>query len=155
MKRIKKLFKEHSFYLLFITLVEVILSITCTLAFVYTDRLSYEDSLIYNELGIEKLLENMYSSTWWALILFILAFIAICSITTICFKKLDYLFMGILSWILMFILAIDISNPLIDILITCLLFIPIILINIIAYRTEKKKINNIKPDKKKNKASNK
>lgn len=137
----KKLFKEHSPYLLFVTLIETLLSIVCIEAFVYSDTLNYSDSLVYNAIGIEKLLESMYSSTWWALILFTLAFITICSITTIVYKKMDYFFMGILGWILMLILAINISKPLTDSLITLLLFIPIIIINIIAYKTEKNKIN--------------
>lgn len=144
----KKIFKEHSIYLLFLTLIESILSIVCTLAFVYSDTLNYSDSLVYNAIGIEKLLESMYSSTWWALILFTLAFIAITSITTLVYKKLDYLFMGILGWILMLILAINVSKPLTDTLVTLLLFVPIIIINIIAYKTEKKKIEQTNKTKK-------
>lgn len=146
----KKIFKEHSPYLLFLTLVETILSIVCIEAFVYSDTLNYADSLVYNAIGIEKLLESMYSSTWWALILFTLAFITICSITTIVYKKMDYLFMGIMAWILMLILAINVSKPLTDILVTLLLFVPIIIINIIAYKTEKNKLNS-KPKKASNK----
>ncbi len=144
----KKLFKEHSPYLLFLTLVETILSIVCIEAFVYSDTLNYSDSLVYNAIGIEKLLESMYSSTWWALILFTLAFITICSITTIVYKKMDYLFMGIMGWILMLILAINISKPLTDIFVTLLLFIPIIIINIIAYKTEKNKLEEKNKNKK-------
>lgn len=147
MKNIKKLLKEHSPYLLFITLAEAIISIICTLAFVYSDRLSYSESLVYDAIGVEKLLETMYSSTWWALILFTLAFITICSIATIFYKKLDYLFIGILLWGLMLILAIDLTKPLLDVLMTLLLFIPIIIINIIAYKTEKQKINTKKRKK--------
>lgn len=144
----KKLIKEHSPYLLFLTLAEIILSVVCIEAFVYSDTLNYDDSLIYNALGIEKLLETMYSSTWWALILFTLAFITICSITTIVYKKLDNLFMGILAWIIMLLLAINVGKPLTDILLVLVLFIPIMGINIIAYRTEKNKLE-IKKDKKK------
>lgn len=144
----KKLFKEHSPYLLFLTLVETILSIVCIEAFVYSDTLNYSDSLVYNAIGIEKLLESMYSSTWWALILFALAFITMCSITTIVYKKMDYLFMGIMGWILMLILAINISKPLTDIFVTLLLFIPIIIINIIAYKTEKNKLEEKNKNKK-------
>lgn len=146
--KMKKIFKEHSPYLLFLTLVETILSVVCIEAFVYSDTLNYSDSLVYNAIGIEKLLESMYSSTWWALILFTLAFITICSITTLVYKKLDYLFMGILAWILMLILAINISKPLTDILVTLLLFIPIIIINIIAYKTEKTKLSKNDKSKK-------
>lgn len=137
----KKLIKEHSPYLLFLCLAEIIISIVSIEAFVYSDSLTYSDSLIYTALGIETLLESLYSSTWWALILFTLGFITITSVTSIVFKKLEYLFMSILGWVLMLLLAINIGNPIKDIIFVILLFIPIIAINIIAYKTEKQKLN--------------
>lgn len=152
MKLLKKLFKDNSPYLIFLTLAEVLLSIICTLAFVYSDTLSYADSQIFNALGIEKLLESIYSSTWWALILLILAFIAILSIATIYLRKMDYLFIGTLLWGEMLILAINLNNSLLDNLSIMFLFVPIIIINIIAFKEQKKKLE--KPQKgQKNKAS--
>lgn len=156
MNKIKTLFKEHSPYLIILTLLEIILSIICTLAFVYSDSLTYNESLIFNALGVEKLLQTLYSSTWWALILLLLALIAIFSLTSIVYKKLEYLFISICSWFVMFILAINFTKPISDILSVLLLFIPILIINIIAYKTEKEKLNKpIKTTKtkKKNKAS--
>lgn len=140
----KRLFKEHSPYLLILCLTEIVISIVSIEAFVYSDSLTYSDSLIYNAIGIETLLESLYSSTWWALILFTLGFITICSITSIVFKKLEYFFMGILGWGLMLILAINIGNPIKDILFVIALFVPILGINIIAYRTEKVKLTHKK-----------
>lgn len=152
MKLLKKLFKDNSPYLIFLTLAEVLLSIICTLAFVYSDTLSYADSQIFNALGIEKLLESIYSSTWWALILLILAFIAILSIATIYLRKMDYLFIGTLLWGEMLILAINLNNSLLDNLSIMFLFVPIIIINIIAFKEQKKRLE--KPQKgQKNKAS--
>lgn len=151
MKWLKKLFKDNSPYLVLLTLAEVILSTVCTMAFVYSDTLSYADSQIFNALGVEKLLESIYSSTWWALILLLLAFIAILSIATIYLRKMDYLFIGILLWGEMLILAINLNNSLLDNLSIMALFIPIIIINIIAFREQKKRLD-IKPSKK-NKAS--
>lgn len=151
MKWLKKLFKDNSPYLVLLTLAESILSVVCTLAFVYSDTLSYADSQVFNALGIEKLLESIYSSTWWALILLLLTFIAILSIATIYLKKMDYLFIGILLWGEMLILAINLNNSLLDNLSIMALFIPIIIINIIAFKEQKKKLE-IKPNKK-NKAS--
>ena len=151
MKWLKKLFKDNSPYLVLLTLAEVILSTVCTMAFVYSDTLSYADSQIFNALGVEKLLESIYSSTWWALILLLLAFITILSIATIYLRKMDYLFIGILLWGEMLILAINLNNSLLDNLSIMALFIPIIIINIIAFREQKKRLD-IKPSKK-NKAS--
>lgn len=152
MKWLKQLFKENSPYLVVLTLAEAILSIICTLAFVYSDTLSYADSQVFNTLGVEKLLESIYSSTWWSLILLILAFIAILSIATIYLKKMDYLFIGILLWGELLILAINLNNSLIDNLSILSLFIPIIIINIIAFKEQKKRLET-KTIKKKNKAS--
>ncbi len=136
----KKLIKEHSPYLLFLCLAEIIITIVSIEAFVYSDSLTYSDSLIYTAIGIESLLESLYSSTFWAFILFTLGFITITSITSILFKKIEFLFMSILGWVLMLLLAINIGNPIKDILFVILLFIPIILINIIAYKTEKQRL---------------
>ena len=114
MKKIKNLFKEHSPYLLILTLCEGILSLVCTLSFVYSDSLSYNDSLIYNSLGIEKLLETLYSSTFWALLLLILAFIFVLNITCIKYKNLEPGFISICLWVLMFILSINLTKSLMD-----------------------------------------
>ena len=105
----KKIFKEHSPYLLFLCVMEIIITIISIEAFVYSDSLNYSDSLIYSAIGIEKLLETMYSSTWWAFILFTLGFITIMTLTSIVYKKLEYLFISIMGWILMLLLAINIG----------------------------------------------
>ncbi len=144
MKKIKKLFKEHSPYLLILTLCEGLLSLVCTLSFVYSDSLSYDDSLIYNAIGVEKLLESLYSSTFWALLLLILAFIFVLNITCIKYKNLEHGFISICLWVLMFILSINLTKSLMDNLMTSLLFIPIIIINIVAYKTEESKLKKRK-----------
>ena len=126
----------------------MIISTVCTLAFVYTDTLNYADSLIFNELGMQKLLQSIYSSTWWALILTILALITIMSITTLVFKKLEYLFIGILLWVEMFILTLDFNKSPKDLFFSALLILPIIVINIIVYKKEKEKIETKKTSKK-------
>lgn len=141
MNNIKKLFKEHSIYILIVAFLETILSVICTISFVYTDTLSYENSIVFESLDIEKLLESIYSSTWWALILFLLFFIACMTITSIVYKKLDYFFISIIGWFEMLILAINLNDTLANLGTKLLLFIPIIIINIIAYREEKKKLN--------------
>ena len=56
-------------YLVVLAIIETILSLFSTISFIYTDTLNYADSLIIDALGIQKLLQNIYSSTWWALIL--------------------------------------------------------------------------------------
>ena len=143
----KKIFKENSKYLIILTIAEIILSIVSTMAFVYSDSLSYADSVVYEGIGIDVLLQNLYSSTFWALILVCIALISIMSIATLVFKKMDYLFIGIMGWIYLFILSINLTKPIGDILSTCAMFIPIIIINIICYKKEKEFIET-KPRKK-------
>ena len=144
----KKLLKENSLYLVILTIAEIIISTICTLAFVYTDTLNYDDSLIFNALGMQKLLQTIYSSTWWALILTILALIAILSVTTLVFKKLEYLFIGICLWVEMFILTLDFNKSPKDLFFSMLLILPIIIINIIVYKKEKEFLDNKKTSKK-------
>jgi hypothetical protein len=137
----KKLLKENSIYLVVLTIAEIIISSICTLAFVYTDTLNYDDSMIFNALGIQKLLQTIYSSSWWALILTILALIAILSVTTLVFKKLEYLFIGICLWVEMFILTLDFNKSPKDLFFSTLLILPIIIINIIVYNKEEEVLN--------------
>ena len=137
----KKLFKENSKSLICLTIAHLILSIVSTMAFVYSDSLSYADSVVYEGIGIDLLMQNLYSSTFWALILVCIALISIMSIATLVFKKMDYLFIGIMGWIYLFILSINLTKPIGDILSTCAMFIPIIIINIICYKKEKEFIN--------------
>ena len=59
---VKKLFKENSKYLICLTIAEIILSIVSTMAFVYSDSLSYADSVVYEGIGIDLLMQNLYTA---------------------------------------------------------------------------------------------
>ena len=144
----KKLFKEHSIYYLLLVLAEIVLSVVSTIAFVYTDSLSYANSLVYEQLGLETVMQNLYSSSFWALILVTIAMITIMSITTVVFKKIEYAFMGILGWVYLFILSLNFTKPVGEIISTSLMFIPIIILNIICYKKEKAKLNPVTNKKK-------
>ena len=65
----KKLWKNNSKLLLVVTLLELLLSLYFLIYFGYVDRLNYLDSqaLILSDLAL--LIQNMYTSTWWALII--------------------------------------------------------------------------------------
>ena len=137
---IKKFFKENSLYLIILTIAEFILSTVCTISFVYSDSLTYSESIIYQSLGVETLLQSIYSSTFWALILVLLAIIVMFSITCLVFRKIEYQFISLLGWIELFILSLNFTKPIGEILATCALFIPIIIINIICYKKEYDKL---------------
>ena len=137
---IKRFFKENSLYSIILTLAEFILSTVCTISFVYSDSLTYSESIIYQSLGVETLLQSIYSSTFWALILVLLAIIVMFSITCLVFRKIEYQFISLLGWIELFILSLNFTKPIGEILSTCALFIPIIIINIICYKKEYDKL---------------
>ena len=145
---IKKFFKENSLYLIILTIAEFILSTVCTISFVYSDSLTYSESIIYQSLGVETLLQSIYSSTFWALILVLLAIIVMFSITCLVFRKIEYQFISLLGWIELFILSLNFTKPIGEILSTCALFIPIIIINIICYKKEYDKLKLLNKKKK-------
>ena len=150
-KKIKQFFKENSMYAIVLVIAEIILSTICTIAFVYSDSLNYAESIVYQSLGVELLLQNIYSSTFWALILVVLDIIVIFSVTSIVFKKMEYFFISILGWIELFILSLNFTKPIGDIISTSAMFIPIIIINIICYRKQKAKLLLINKPRKKSK----
>jgi hypothetical protein len=144
----KKILKEHSIYMVVLTILTSVLSVIGTLSFVYTDSLNYQESVIMKTLNIEKLLEGIYSSTWWAFILLLLFFIAAGNILCMIYKDMKFMGASLACWIEMMILAINLKNSLIDNLLLLLLYVPIIIIYIIVYKKEKEKITKKTKSKK-------
>lgn len=144
-QKLKEIFKERSIFLTVLTAIETILAICMILSFVYSDSLNYADSQVLQSIGVQNLLENMYSSTWWGLILFLLSFISIFSITSLVYKKLEYLFISILLWFVMGITAINIGNGLAINISELAIFIPIIVLNTMAYYKQKDKLKKAEP----------
>ena len=145
----KNIIKENSLYLVGLAIAESVLSVIATLSFVYTDSLTYSKSLVIQMLGIEKLLETMYTSTWWALVLLLIFFVALFSIMTLLYKDLKYMVISIGCTIELFLLSINLTRSIGEILLNILIFIPIFILNIIAYRNESKKINETSKSKRK------
>ena len=139
----KKLIKENSIYLIVLTIVETIVSVIATISFIYTDSLTYSSSLLIQTLGIEKLLETMYTSTWWALILLLLFFVSLFQVMTLLYRDLKYMTISIGCLIELCILSINLTRPLTDILLNMLIFVPIFILTIISYRNEKKKLDEL------------
>ena len=150
----KNLIKENSMYLIILTIAEVLVSIFATITFIYTDSLTYENSLLIQSLGIEKLLETMYTSTWWALVLLLLFFVALFEVMTLLYRDLKYMTISIGCLVELLILSINLTRPITDTLLNMTIFIPIFVLTFIAYKNEKKKIEELnKPVKKTKKAS--
>ena len=146
----KNFLKEHSPYMLFIAIAESIISVIATISFVYTDSLTYSKSLVIQAMGIEKLLETMYTSTWWALVLLLVFFVALFAILTIIYKDLKFYGISFGCLVELLILSINLTAPIKNTLMNLLIFIPLFVLNVIAYKSEKKKIEeNTKTNTKK------
>lgn len=128
-----KFFKKNSKLLIIITGLEIILSLYFLIYLNYIDKLNYSS----NSHNLTLLVQNMYTSTWWALIVCMIVLISILSLTSIIYKKNYLHFISILIWITLLILALDFSKDFKYNLSNLAIFIPIILINIKAYFNQK------------------
>lgn len=133
----KKLFKENSKSLLIICILETILSLYFLIYFSYMDKLNYIESNLTNTSDLALLIQNMYTSTWWALIISFIILISILTITSIIYKKQEYHFIAICLWIMLFILALDFNKSISYNLSNIAIFIPIIFFNLISYKNQK------------------
>jgi len=136
----KKILKYNSKLLIIITILETMLALYFLVYLGYVDRLNYIESQSIAIEDLALLIQNMYTSTWWALIVSMIIFISIFTITSIIYKKNYLHFISILIWVMLFILAIDITKSFTYNLSNAAIFIPIILINIKAYFNQKKYI---------------
>lgn len=130
------MFKKRSKLLFIIIVLESILSIWSLFYFNYLDRLSYKDSVILSQPDLALLIENMFTNSWWALIILTISLITIFSIISFVYRDLKFQLMSILLWFVLFIIALDSQN----ILSTLMIFIPIIILNIVSYYKHKSKI---------------
>ena len=136
----KKIFKEHNKLLIIITFLEIILSLYFLIYFGYMDRLNYIESSTKTMSDLALLIQNMYTSTWWALIISFVILISTLTLTSIIYKKQEYHFISIILFIMLFILALDFTKSFKYNLSNIMIFVPIIVFNIMAYRNQKKLI---------------
>ena len=133
----KRVWNNNSKLLIILCLLEMILSIYFLLYFGYMDRLNYIESSTKTINDLALLIQNMFTSTWWALIISFIILISALTLTSIIYKK-EYLhFISIILWIMLFILALDFTKSITYNFSNIAIFIPIIIINIIAYKNEK------------------
>jgi len=133
----KKILKNNSKLLIILTILETILALYFLIYLGYVDRLNYIDSQSITIQNLTLLIQNMYTSTWWALIICMINLISIFTITSIVYRKNYLHFISILIWIILFILSLDFTKNFSYNLSNVAIFIPIILINIKAYFNQK------------------
>lgn len=140
----KKIWNNNSKLLIIITILELVLSIYFLIYFGYVDRLNYIESNMTTMSDLALLIQNMYTSTWWALIIVSVILISIFSITSIIYKRCEFHFISILIWCMLFILALDFTKGFTYNLSNLAIFIPIILINIKAYFNQREFLKSTK-----------
>ena len=137
MNKFKSLFKERSKLLFIITSLELILSIWFLSYFNYLDRLNYLESTSYPTKDLALLLQNMFTSTWWGLLILIICLISIFTLIAFIYKEEKFHLISILLWCILLILSINIKDTFINNLSSIGIFLPIIAINIVAFKNQK------------------
>lgn len=133
----KEFLKNRSKLMLILTLLEIVLAIWILVAFNYTDRMSYAEAISYNEDNLTLLFESMFTSTWYALIILTANLISIFSLVSAIFLKREFHFVSISLWCMLLVIALDFNTTLKANMATVAIFIPIILLNIVAYFNQK------------------
>ena len=126
----KKFIQDRSKLMLVLTILEIVLAVWILIAFSYSDRLTYAEAIEYNQDNLSLLLESMYTSTWYALIILTANLISIFSLVSTIFKKQEFHFVSISLWCVLMILAVDLNLNFMSNLSVLAIFIPIILLNI-------------------------
>lgn len=132
------MFQNRSKILFIIVLLEGIFSLWFLSYFNYLDRLSYKESINSSTADLALLVQNMYTSTWWALIILVFCLITIFSLTSFIFREIKPLFIALGLWVVLLILAINVKDSFINNLAVIGIFIPIYVANIIAYLKQSK-----------------
>ncbi len=134
----KKFLKNRSKLLLIVTILEIILSLWFLCYFNYLDRLSYAESVINTTKDLALLIQNMYTSTWWALIILVSCFIAIFALISFIYKESKYQLISCILWFILLLLALNIKDSFMSNISTICIFIPIMAANIIAFLNQRK-----------------
>ena len=140
----KKILEDRSKLMIILTIIEMFLALWILIAFNYSDRLSYAEAIEYNQDNLSLLFESMYTSTWYALIILTANLISIFSLVSTIFKKQEFLFVSFSLWCVLMILAVDYNISFKSNVATLAIFIPIILLNIVAYFNQKNILNKKK-----------
>lgn len=143
MNKIKKIFNKRSKLLFILTFFETVFTWYFLVYFNYMDRLNYIESISTKTQNLALVFQNMYTSTFWGLIIIILVFISIFAIISLIYNDQKYQLISLLLWIVLFTLAIDLKAGFKDNISILCIFVPIILVNYLAFKNQKT-ISNMK-----------
>ena len=141
MNKIKNIFNKRSKLLFVLTSLQIILTIWFLCYFNYLDRLNYYESITNKTDNLALLFQNMYTSTWWGLLILVLSFIAISSLVSFIYKDIKFQLISILLWGILLILAINLKDTFLNNLSIVCIFLPIIIMSVKAYFNQKAILN--------------
>ena len=141
MNKIKNIFNKRSKLLFVLTSLQIILTIWFLCYFNYLDRLNYYESITNKTDNLALLFQNMYTSTWWGLLILVLSFIAISSLVSFIYKDIKFQLISILLWGILLILAINLKDTFLNNLSIVCIFLPIIILSVKAYFNQKTILN--------------
>ncbi|MDD4706123.1 MAG: hypothetical protein PHS24_02785 [Bacilli bacterium] len=136
------MFEKRSKLFFTVILIQSIFSIWILFYFNYLDRLNYSESVANNTQDLALLIQNMYTSSWWALIVLTICLISIFSLVSFIYRDLKFQFMSISLMIILFILGLNFKDSFLNNISVICLFIPVILLNILCYFKQKKILHN-------------
>lgn len=137
-KMMKRLFKKRSKLLGLLTIGDNLLALFLLCYFNYLDRLNYAESVIHTTNDLALLIQNMYTSTWWALIILSICLIAAFKLVGFYYRDLKFILISSYLWVVLLILAINIKDSFMNNISVLAIFIPIIIFNFAAYINQKK-----------------
>lgn len=137
-KMMKRIFKKRSKLLGLLTIGDNLLALFLLCYFNYLDRLNYAESVIHTTNDLALLIQNMYTSTWWALIILSICLIAAFKLVGFYYRDLKFILISSYLWVVLLILAINIRDSFMNNISALALFIPIIIFNFAAYINQKK-----------------
>lgn len=135
------IFNKRSKLLFVLASLETIAAVYFLSYFNYLDRLSYMESINNTTQDLALLLQNMFTSTWWGLLILVICFISIFSIISLIYRDEKYQLISCFLWIILLILSINLKDSLTNNISNLCIFLPIIIINFIAFRNQKNILN--------------
>lgn len=132
-----KIFKDRSILLFIICLVEIAFCFWVLIYFNHLDHLTYHQSGT-DTASLALLVQNMFTSTWWGLIILTFALICIFSLTSFIYKDLKFQFLSICLYVVLFMLSLNFEDTFMNNFSNFLIFVPLVAVNIVAYFKQKK-----------------
>ena len=102
------------------------------------DLSNLQRQVIHTTNDLALLIQNMYTSTWWALIILSICLIAAFKLVGFYYRDLKFILISSYLWVVLLILAINIKDSFMNNISALAIFIPIIIFNFAAYINQKK-----------------